>query len=242
MPDHVDESSSAAGSELKVFISSQESTCDECKEKLGRQAWILLAGNKGALCLACADMDHLVFLPAGDAALTRRACRFSSLSAVVLKWSRARKRYERQGPLMEEAALLANPIGNSIVQRAVDGSPAHAGMDPARPSSALEVDHIERGAPPTAPSCANAAPWSGASWPACRRGGGVAPGPPARRDARREGRGPGRLPGPCPARRWSKHRAGRTRRQPQPLEGLGRRSGALAPRPTRGGQPGAGCY
>jgi hypothetical protein len=57
------------------------------------------------LCLACADLDHLVFLPSGDAALTRRAKKHSTLSAVVLKWSRARKRCERQGLLVEEQAL-----------------------------------------------------------------------------------------------------------------------------------------
>jgi hypothetical protein len=41
----------------------------------------------------------------GDAALTRRAGKHSKLSAVVLKWSRARKRYERQGLLVEETVL-----------------------------------------------------------------------------------------------------------------------------------------
>src|SRR5262249_40586915 len=41
----------------------------------------------------------------GDAALTRRAKKHSTLSAVVLKWSRPRKRYERQGLLIEESAL-----------------------------------------------------------------------------------------------------------------------------------------
>jgi hypothetical protein len=90
---------------LRVFISSRESRCDECGEDLGTKAWILLAGNRGALCLTCADLDHLVFLPSGDAALTRRAAKHSTLSAVVLKWSRARKRYERQGVLVEEQAL-----------------------------------------------------------------------------------------------------------------------------------------
>ena len=93
--------------DLKVFISSRESVCDECGEELGRHAWIVLAGERGALCLPCADLDHLVFLPSGDAALTRRARARSVLSAVVLKWSRARKRYERQGLLVEEAALAA---------------------------------------------------------------------------------------------------------------------------------------
>jgi hypothetical protein len=78
--------------DLKVFISTRESKCDECGENLGSKAWITLAGEKGALCLACADLDHLVFLPAGDMALTRRAKKHSTLSAVVLKWSRARKR------------------------------------------------------------------------------------------------------------------------------------------------------
>jgi len=50
-------------------------------------------------------LDHLVFLASGDAALTRRARKYSRLSAVVLKFSRARRRYERQGLLVEETAL-----------------------------------------------------------------------------------------------------------------------------------------
>lgn len=91
--------------DLKVFITSGESECYECGEKLGHHAWITLVEGKGALCLPCADLDHLVFLPSGDAALTRRAGKFSTLATVVLKWSRARKRYERQGLLVEEAAL-----------------------------------------------------------------------------------------------------------------------------------------
>ena len=42
--------------ELKVFISAHESACDECREDLGDHAWITLAGEMGALCLACADL------------------------------------------------------------------------------------------------------------------------------------------------------------------------------------------
>jgi hypothetical protein len=55
--------------------------------------------------MTCADMGHLVYLPSGDAALTRRARAASRLSAVVVRFSRARKRYERPGVLIEEAAL-----------------------------------------------------------------------------------------------------------------------------------------
>jgi hypothetical protein len=91
--------------DLKVFITTGDSSCSECGAELGRHAWITLVEEKGALCLSCADLDHLIFLPSGDAALTRRAGKYSTLSAVVLKWSRARKRYERQGLLVEEQAL-----------------------------------------------------------------------------------------------------------------------------------------
>jgi hypothetical protein len=98
-------SQSERNKELKVFISNRESICSECGDNLGSKAWITLAGEKGALCLACADLDHLIFLPSGDAALTRRARKHSILSAVVLKWSRARKQYERQGLLVEAQGL-----------------------------------------------------------------------------------------------------------------------------------------
>jgi hypothetical protein len=96
---------SKGNQELKVFISNRESTCGECGENLGSKAWITLAGEKEALCLACADLDHLLFLPSGNVALTRRARKHSTLVAVVLKWSRARKRYERQGLLVEAQGL-----------------------------------------------------------------------------------------------------------------------------------------
>ncbi len=91
--------------QITVFITSKEATCEECGEELGPHAWIRLDREHRALCLACVDLEHLVFLPSGDAALTRRATKHSTLSAVVVTWSRARKRYERQGVLVEEAAL-----------------------------------------------------------------------------------------------------------------------------------------
>jgi len=47
----------------------------------------------------------LEFLPAGDALLTRRAKANSTRSAVVVRFSKTRRRYERQGLLVEHAAL-----------------------------------------------------------------------------------------------------------------------------------------
>ena len=71
--------------DIKVFVSTGAPTCNECGQSLGRGAWITLAGDRNALCLSCADLDHLHFLPTGDAALTRRARKHATLSAVVLK-------------------------------------------------------------------------------------------------------------------------------------------------------------
>jgi hypothetical protein len=91
--------------ELVVFEKvSAEGTCSECGVEMLPGGFLLM--EKGQpLCLACADLDRLVFLPAGDTALSRRARRHSSLAAVVVRFSRARKRYERQGLLVTEEGL-----------------------------------------------------------------------------------------------------------------------------------------
>lgn len=88
-------------SELVVVSALKEWSCAEC----GGGGSLLTMDDRGPLCLSCADMDHLVFLPSGNAALTRRARKASGLSAVVVRFSRVRKRYERQGILIEEEAL-----------------------------------------------------------------------------------------------------------------------------------------
>jgi hypothetical protein len=90
--------------EIVVFSITRNAICDECGEEL----WsgnLLRVVEGTAHCMGCADLGHLVYLPSGDAALTRRASKHSSLRAVVVRWSRSRKRYERQGILVEEAAL-----------------------------------------------------------------------------------------------------------------------------------------
>jgi hypothetical protein len=93
----------------------RESRCDKCTLELERRSFIVLE-NGQAHCLKCAGLGHLVWLPAGDPLLTRRARAASSLHAVVLKWSRPRKRYERQGLLVEESALraIAKELGREI--------------------------------------------------------------------------------------------------------------------------------
>jgi hypothetical protein len=88
-------------SDLVMIEPLNEFTCTGC----GGTGPYLIMEDPGPLCLTCADMDHLIFLPAGNAALSRRAKSGSGLSAVVVRFSRTRKRYERQAILVEEAAL-----------------------------------------------------------------------------------------------------------------------------------------
>jgi len=87
-----------------VFQILRESQCSECGAALERDSLLLMEGEH-PLCLSCARLDDLEFLPAGDAALTRRAGKYSQRTAVVVRFSRSRGRYERQGILVETAAL-----------------------------------------------------------------------------------------------------------------------------------------
>jgi hypothetical protein len=77
--------------------------CHHC----GGTTGFLMMQDAGPSCMNCVGLGDLVFLPAGDANLTRRIKAKSQRSAVVVRFSRSRKRYERQGILVEEAAVNA---------------------------------------------------------------------------------------------------------------------------------------
>ena len=87
-----------------VFSIVKASKCSQCNRELWKGELLTMQGNQ-PLCMECADLDHLVFLGSGDAALTRRATKHSSLWAVVVRFSRSRGRYERQGVLVQPEAL-----------------------------------------------------------------------------------------------------------------------------------------
>lgn len=88
--------------DLAVTPAEASWTCEGCGHR-GQAGDLLLPEEP--LCLTCADFDHLVLLPAGNAALSRRAKKESTLCVLVQRFNRRRKRYERQGILVEEAAL-----------------------------------------------------------------------------------------------------------------------------------------
>jgi hypothetical protein len=75
--------------------------CHRC----GGTGDLLVMENAGPACLRCVGLDDLEFLPRGDALLTRRVRARSARSAVVVRFSRSRERYERQGLLVEPHTL-----------------------------------------------------------------------------------------------------------------------------------------
>jgi hypothetical protein len=93
-------------SELLVIAASKPWVCASCAAAFERGG-LLMMDDAGPLCVDCADLGHLEYLHRGNTALTRRAKRGSRLSTVVVQWSRARKRYERQGILAEVEAIAA---------------------------------------------------------------------------------------------------------------------------------------
>jgi hypothetical protein len=103
--------------DLLVISSTKGWTFTSCRGTMN----FLFMEDQGPLCPDCTDLGHLVFLPAGDAALTRRAKRASRLSAVVVRWRRSARRYERVGVLAEAEAIdKARPTPENKVRRDVD--------------------------------------------------------------------------------------------------------------------------
>lgn len=80
---------------------NRELTCHRCASS----GDLLIMEDPGPACLRCVGLDDLEFLAAGDALLMRRAKAKSARSAVVVRFSRSRRRYERQGLLVEPGAL-----------------------------------------------------------------------------------------------------------------------------------------
>jgi hypothetical protein len=98
--------------ELVVVQALHEWTCHRC----GGTGGLLIMETPGPACLNCVGLGDLEFLGAGDALLTRRAKAKSARHAVVVRFSKSRGRYERQGLLVEPQALAdaAGELGRRL--------------------------------------------------------------------------------------------------------------------------------
>jgi hypothetical protein len=95
------EKASRAPDLVVIMPLNAEWTCHRC----GGTGGFLMMESPGPVCLRCVDLDGLEFLAAGNALLTRRVKAKSTRYAVVVRFSKHRGRYERQGLLVERQAV-----------------------------------------------------------------------------------------------------------------------------------------
>lgn len=90
-----------------IFLTKKEKLkCKLCAKSipLGK-AFVAESEKHKGTCFSCSSFVGYILLPPGDAAMTRRSKKHSSLCGVVLFWNQRRKRYERKGQLVEESAI-----------------------------------------------------------------------------------------------------------------------------------------
>ena len=133
---------------------------------------IALNKERKPLCLACADLDHLDYLPSGNTALTPRATRYSRLRAVVVQWSRTRKRYERQGILAEPKAI-ERAEGNASATPSAANASAHAGLATRQTSTANTSMPLPQGFGKTFPGVLRMIPAGSRNTPVANTAGGL---------------------------------------------------------------------
>ena len=85
--------------------------CHRC----GGTGGLLIMEPPGPACLRCVGLGNLEYLPSGNALLTRRVKAKSARTAVVVRYSKRRGRYERQGLLVE-----AKPLATAMQELGID--------------------------------------------------------------------------------------------------------------------------
>jgi hypothetical protein len=90
--------------DLAVIRPTKAWDCGSCGRHYEAEHFLLMEDD-APLCMDCADFGHLVFLPAGNATLSRRAKAESTLAVLVTEFNRRRKHYQRIGILIEQEAL-----------------------------------------------------------------------------------------------------------------------------------------
>jgi hypothetical protein len=98
------EKKASAPPELVAVEARRDWACHRCS---GTGAWLTME-PEGPACLGCLGLGELVYLPSGDAGVTRRARAASARSVVAVRWSGSRKRYERVGLFVEPQALAGS--------------------------------------------------------------------------------------------------------------------------------------
>lgn len=87
--------------EQGVLSAGYAGQCATCRDSSD----LLVRNRAGGICPDCAGLGHLVYLPCGDAALTRHTNKAARASVAVMRVNVKRMAHERQGILTEQCAI-----------------------------------------------------------------------------------------------------------------------------------------
>lgn len=90
-----------------IYITKKEKLlCAQCGKPIKKsEAFVSESELAKGTCFTCSPFISCVLLPPGDAALTRRSKKHSSICGVVFTWNQRRKRYERMGQYVDAKAI-----------------------------------------------------------------------------------------------------------------------------------------
>ena len=96
-----------ATSNQNIFLTKKEKlSCQKCRKPIDKGDLFVSESEKTkGICFDCSPFTNYYLLPPGDAALTRRSKKHSTLCGVIQEWNQRRRRYERKGQYIELAAF-----------------------------------------------------------------------------------------------------------------------------------------
>jgi hypothetical protein len=105
-----------------IYLTKKEKLkCIKCNSPISLgQAFVAETEKSRGTCFACSPFVGYPLLPPGNAALTRRSKKHSTLCGVLLTWNQRRKRFERKGQYVEALAIEKAKIECAADQKVRD--------------------------------------------------------------------------------------------------------------------------
>lgn len=90
-----------------IYLTKREKLrCSYCKKPVRfGEAYVAETENHRGTCFTCSPFVKTTFLEPGNAALTRRSKKHSSVCGILFQWNKRRRRFERKGQYVEAKAI-----------------------------------------------------------------------------------------------------------------------------------------
>ena len=90
-----------------IYLTKREKlSCSYCKKPVRfGDMYVAETENHRGTCFTCSPFVKTTFLEPGNAALTRRSKKHSSVCGILFQWNKRRRRFERKGQYVEAKAI-----------------------------------------------------------------------------------------------------------------------------------------